>query len=316
MKMNTTLIIYESHHGSAKKAAMILGTIIGNSKVYPVDKVPDTIDFNNLVVVFGFYGNGTAAATMAYLDLAKDRLAEKPMAVVGIGLAERDLPGFCEKLGDASGGKEFETFFSEGELRINELTNEERNLLEIFYARFGMTLEDKGNFDIVNLTDIAEKLASKFRVPEKPMPSDVLKDNIVAFIKAHNTLTLATGKADWVRCTPLEYIYLNDMFYIITEGGLKYKGLWQNEHISAAIYDDYHSMADLKGMQITGKASFVEMNSAEYQQVLLQKKLPLKKLEALPINLYLIRITPEKYEILNSDFKKDDFDVKQVLTLM
>jgi len=106
------------------------------------------------------------------------------------------------------------------------------------------------------------------------------------------------------------------MFYIISEGGLKCKGLWQNENISAGIYDEYHTMANLKGLQITGKAAFVEIMSDEYQKVLLKRQLPLKKIDDLPINLYLIRITPVKYEILNSDFKKDGFDVKQVLELM
>lgn len=46
--MKTTMIIYESHHGSAKKAATMLGTIIGNTKLFPVDKAPDTINFNKL----------------------------------------------------------------------------------------------------------------------------------------------------------------------------------------------------------------------------------------------------------------------------
>jgi uncharacterized protein YhbP (UPF0306 family) len=313
--MKTTLIIYESHHGSAKKAATILGTIIGNTKVYRVDKAPDNIDFNNLVAVFGFYGSSSATGTMAYLSKIKDMIAEKPMAVVGIGLGERDLPRVSEKIRDAAGGKEFESYFSEGELRIKELTAEERTMLENFYAKLGMTLEDKGNFDTANLTDIAVKLALKFQMPEKPMPRDALREKTEAFIESHNTLALATGKNDWVRCTPLDYIYSNGIFYVITEGGLKWKGLWQNENISASIYDEYSTMANLKSMQMTGKASYVEIMSDEYQQVLLKKQLPIKKIDALSISLYLIRITPVKYEILNSDFKKDGFDVKQVLTV-
>ena len=178
-----------------------------------------------------------------------------------------------------------------------------------------MTIEDRGNFDIVNLTDIAIELVLKFQVPEKPMPMGALREKTETFIESHNTLTLATGKNDWVRCTPLEYIYLNGMFYVLTEGGLKWKGLWQNENISASIYDEYDTMANLKGMQMTGKAGYVEIMSDEYQQVLLKSQLPLKKIDALSISLYMIRITPIKYEILNSDFKKDGFDVKQVLTV-
>lgn len=314
--MKTTMIIYESHHGSAKKAAMILGTIIGNTKVFPVDEAPATIDFNNLVVVFSFYGYGTATATMAYLSKVKNQIADKPMAVVGIGLAARDLPGFCAKIRDAAVGQKFESYFSEGELRISELTNMERKQLEVFYEKYGMKLEDMGNFNTANLADIAGELTLKYRMPEKPMPKNVLKEKIAEFLESHNTLALATAKDDWVRCTPLEYIYLNGILYIITEGGLKFKGLWQNENISAAIYDEYHNMGNLKGIQITGKAAFVEIMSKEYQKVFSKKHVSLKKIEQLSVSLYLIRINPVKYEILNSDFKKDGFDVKQILELM
>lgn len=315
-EIKTTMIIYESHYGNAKKAAMMLGTIIGNTKVYPVDEAPDPIDYNNLIVVFGFYGPGTAASTITYLQRVKDQIGEKPMAVVGIGLAESDLPGFCEKIRDAARGKEFEMFFAKGELRISELTDVERKQLERFFKKLGIQLENKDNFATAAVAKIAGELAMRFRTTETPMPKDRLKEKIEEFIKSHNTMALATGKDDWVRCTSLEYIYLNEMFYIITEGGLKYQGLWQNKNISAAIYDAYHTMANLKGLQITGKAAFVEIMSDEYQQVFSERHVSLKKLDQLTMNLYLIRISPVKYEMLNSDFKKDGFDTKQILELI
>ncbi|KNZ40660.1 hypothetical protein AKG39_16450 [Acetobacterium bakii] len=165
------------------------------------------------------------------------------------------------------------------------------------------------------MTDIACELALKYRVPKKPMAKDFLREKIRAFILSHNTMVLATAKDDWVRCTPLEYIYLDGIIYVITEGGLKCKGLWQNENISAVIYDAYRTMANIKGLQITGKAECIEVMCDEYQQVFMKRHLPLKKIDELPISLYLIRVTPVKYEILNSDFKKDGFDVRQVLTV-
>ena len=67
------------------------------------------------------------------------------------------------------------------------------------------------------------------------MPTDALKARIDDFLAAHNTLALATGCGNWVRCTLLEYLRVNGALYILTEGGLKFKGIWWNGAISAAV---------------------------------------------------------------------------------
>ena len=46
------------------------------------------------------------------------------------------------------------------------------------------------------------------------MEHEALKDRILEFIKSHNTCALATGCDDFVRCTPIEYSYLNNCFCI------------------------------------------------------------------------------------------------------
>ncbi len=314
-EVKTTMVIYESHHGSAKKAAMILGTVIGNTKVYDVGEAPETIKFNSIVIVFGFYGSGTAEGTLEYLEKIKELIGEKPVAVIGIGLSQIGFPAICEKIKKAAGKNELDTFFSEGELRISELTHGEREQLEIFYKKFGMTLMDKGNFDFASVIDISEKLALKYKTPIEPVPKELLKNYIEKFINEHNTLALATGKDGWVRCTPLDYVYMDGMFYIISEGGLKCKGIWQNENVSACIYDIYQTMENLKGMQITGMATFVEPFGKEYNKVFAARNISVEKIDQMPCALYLIKICPVKYEILNSDFNKDGYDVKQVLEI-
>ncbi len=314
-EMKTTMIIYESHHGSAKKAAMILGTVIGNTKVYEVSEAPGTTKFNSIVAVFDLYGPDTAVRIVEYLKKVKEQIAEKPMAVIGVGLSQMVFPAVCEKIMEATGRKKLETFFTKGELRIYELTDVERKELEHFSEMAGIPLMDKGKFDIVSVIDIAKNLALKYRTPEKAMPKEYLKEKIEEFIKAHNTLALATGKDEWVRCTPLEYVYIDGMFYIISEGGLKFKGLWQNENVSVGICERYQEMGKLKGMQITGRAKFVELFSSEYKKVLAARNIAVEKVDQMPSTLYMIRICPVKYEILNSDFKNDGFDVKQILEL-
>ena len=51
------------------------------------------------------------------------------------------------------------------------------------------------------------------------MEKEELKKRIDSFIENHNTLALATGYNDEVRCTPLEYNYYDGYFYIFSEGG-------------------------------------------------------------------------------------------------
>ena len=128
-----------------------------------------------------------------------------------------------------------------------------------------MTFRPKGEDETVAA---AELIAKAFCPPEAPMPTDALKARIDDFLAAHNTLALATGCGNWVRCTPLEYLRVNGALYILTEGGLKFKGIWWNGAISAAVYDSYDGMDSLAGLQMTGKAAYIDPLSDEYRSVI------------------------------------------------
>ncbi len=57
-----------------------------------------------------------------------------------------------------------------------------------------------------------EKAASVWLEKDKDsvhMEEDVLKDKIDEFIKAHNTCALAVASGVFVRCTPIEYNYVD-----------------------------------------------------------------------------------------------------------
>ena len=56
-----------------------------------------------------------------------------------------------------------------------------------------------------------------------------LKERIDSFIRERKTCTLATGKDGFVRCTPIEYNYVDKKLYFFSEGGLKFKGLKKNK---------------------------------------------------------------------------------------
>ena len=62
------------------------------------------------------------------------------------------------------------------------------------------------------------------------------EQEIEKFIKSHNTCALATGYDDKIRCTPIEYLYLTGMFYIISEGGEKFANIMLNKNVSLSIF--------------------------------------------------------------------------------
>ncbi len=71
------------------------------------------------------------------------------------------------------------------------------------------------------------------------MPKEELRGWLEDFLKAHSTLALATASSRGVRCTPLEYRWMQERLVILSEGGEKFLHLAENRDVSAAIFDPY-----------------------------------------------------------------------------
>ena len=138
-----------------------------------------------------------------------------------------------------------------------------------------------------------------------------LKVKIEEFIKAHNTCALATASGDFVRCTPIEYNYVDGSFYLFSEGGLKFKALKDNKHVAFAIYEPYGGFHELKSLQVMGTASMIEPFSDEYIKIMEFKKIPIEAMKKLPQPMNLIKIVPESFDFLDSDLKKEGFASRQ-----
>ena len=150
----------------------------------------------------------------------------------------------------------------------------------------------------------------------KEMPQDQLKPVVEEYLSTGSVCALATGTGDYVRCTPLEYSYHDDKFWIFTEGGEKFIGLEKNDNVSFAVFDKNPSFGELKSVQVMGKATIIKPMSAEYVAHAEYKKVPVTALQKLFDQghpMHLICITPVKMEVLFSDFKKQGYDVRQVL---
>ena len=211
--MNITAIIYDA---AVRKTAYILGTVIGNCKLFPAERAPrDWSGYANVITVAAGEGG----------------------PVVTAGVQKR------------------------------------------------VTFRPKGEDETVAA---AELIAKAFCPPEAPMPTDALKARIDDFLAAHNTLALATGCGNWVRCTPLEYLRVNGALYILTEGGLKFKGIWWNGAISAAVYD---SLIEARGVQ-------------------------LQQLQQMPAMLHAVRLDITRYELLDGALRSEGYAARQVLSLV
>lgn len=147
----------------------------------------------------------------------------------------------------------------------------------------------------------------------KRMKQEQLEEFAFQFLSNHNTCALATGTGEFVRCTPIEYNYVDGKLWILTEGGLKFYSLEKNKNVSIAVYDNYSGFSNLNGMQIAGKVEIVEPFSEEYNRILQYKKIPVEGLKKLNHTMYLIKVTPVRMDFLSSEFKKQGYDSRQFI---
>lgn len=136
------------------------------------------------------------------------------------------------------------------------------------------------------------------------------------YINANNTCALATGAGTFIRCTPIEYTYHENAFWMFSEGGEKFIGLENNKNVCLAIFDKYEGFGKLKGMQVTGVAEIIEPFSKEYMAAAEYRKIPVDVLKSLKEPMNLIKVVPKKIEFLNSDFKKDGVANRQAIEFL
>lgn len=153
----------------------------------------------------------------------------------------------------------------------------------------------------------------KFAVKMNP---EELKAEIEEFLKKHKVCALATAAGDFVRCTPIEYNYVDGCFYLFSEGGLKFRALESNKHVCLAVFQESADFGNLAGLQVTGTAEIVELWSEEYMRIAAFKKIPVEVLKKLPRPMNLIKIVPEVYDFLESDLKKKGYGSRQQLKVV
>lgn len=166
----------------------------------------------------------------------------------------------------------------------------------------------------MNRTDYER--AARFWIDREPelkrMPPMALLKRIEEFLKSHNTCALATGSGSFVRCTPVEYDYFDKALWILSEGGLKFAGLKDNENVSAAVYEPYRGFDSLEGLQITGIAQVAEPGDKAYEAYALHKGMDMERLEGLAANLYLIVVRISRMDYACGRLLEKGYSMRQV----
>ncbi|WP_160692506.1 flavodoxin domain-containing protein [Clostridium sp. C2-6-12] len=310
--MRSTLFISEGHYGTSKKVADILSVVLGYGKKVDISNAPEDISkYDSLVLIFSFYGNHTAEKIKKYLLARTKIINNKRIGIIGVGLCEKDIDNYALGIEKLIGKKVDVVDFVQGEINIDKLEENDKKIINVFFETNNIELIKNKGFDEKKVFEIADRFSKVLNKPIKEIGRQELFEEINKFIISNNTCALATGIGDYVRNTPIEYTYYNNNFYFISEGGFKFKGILQNSNVSITVFDKYTSMNELKGIQISGKSKIIPCWSEEYIQVINFKGLNINALRNLPVDLNLIKVVPQGFEFLNTDFKAKGMDTKQ-----
>ena len=143
------------------------------------------------------------------------------------------------------------------------------------------------------------------------MPEDDLKIAIQDFLDKRKILVLCTCSDNTPRATPMDF-YMNKEsndfnIYVGLAPGRKVKNIEENPNISIGIYTPMDT-GKIQGMQITasGKERLVFLREGDKEFENVQKIVRGKR------NL-LLKIIPEKIELLDYDFSKKGYSRLQYL---
>lgn len=145
------------------------------------------------------------------------------------------------------------------------------------------------------------------------MPEEEALAHIQNFIKNHNTCGFATGYGDYIRCTPIEYTYMDGEFWFVSEGGSKFIGLEKNRNVSLAIFEYYGDVRDSHGLQVMGTVELYDCYSDEFKKLLEFKGIAYDAVKAAKVEVAVVRVKPTVYEMYDTDFVKAGYDVRQIV---
>lgn len=310
--MLKTLLIYESKYGTTRKVAKYLSLVLGPAHYCTTSQFqPEYEDFDLVIVGSPIYSGKILPPVSRFLEDQAEWLEGKAVALFSTSISPED--GY-EKLVDMEKilGKDVPKKALGGTLKLDSLDSDDQRDLELFSEMVGFPLKD---MDLFNLEEVLEYALELKNIRDNllpAMPTAELQEAVERFLKSHNTCTLSTSFQERVRSTPIEYTYHQGHLYLLSEGGEKFANLLRNNQVSVAVYEDYTTMNNLAGMQISGEASLVETED-EYQDIISMKGLNVNMIRNLPFNMNIIKIKVNRVEFLCSEFARKGYGTKQIL---
>lgn len=145
----------------------------------------------------------------------------------------------------------------------------------------------------------------------KKMPIEELKKEIRNYLDDRKVLVLCTCSNNIPRATPMDFYTEKDSFniYVGPAPGRKVKNMEENPNISIGIYTPL-SESKIQGMQITaaGKDRLIFLKEGDEEFKKAQKLVRGRR-------KLILKIIPEKIELLDYDFIKEGYSRLQVLEL-
>jgi len=145
----------------------------------------------------------------------------------------------------------------------------------------------------------------------KKMSEDQLKREIREYLDKRKVLVLCTCSNNIPRATPMDFYTEKDSFniYVGPAPGRKVKNMEENPNISIGIYTPL-SEGKIQGMQITasGRERLIFLREGDEEFEKAQRIVRGKR-------KLLLKIIPEKIELLDYDFAKRGYSRLQILEL-
>ena len=277
--MAGTLVLYEGKLSSTERVARAVAYMIGNVRVREIsESTEDPSDYDGVCLVFNFYGALTAGKSKSFLLRNAEILAGKRVACVGIGFSDQGFAKYIVDADEALGGRQ--------------------QVLSMF---------------VRNENQIAEagyQIAKKMRSPLSPMPENELTAEIASYASSHSLLALATGSDRYIRCTPLPYVFHDGFYYVMTKGGYKFRGILENDHVSAAVFDTAEGENGVS-LRFFGKAEVVPEQEGELAYALENAGEP--PFADGRYDRFVLKLTPLKYEYRQPAFAARGYDAVQVM---
>ena len=147
----------------------------------------------------------------------------------------------------------------------------------------------------------------------KLMGARELEQHIVDFMGSQGMCVLATCGAGEPRASAVEFFPDGTTIYMLTEGGRKIENIGKNPRVSVAIHTQFTGWDSSAGVQITGTAEIGRAGSAifaEGEAAYARRKGATTKLPAM---LNVVKIRPQRIEMLDLRLRARGYDVRQVL---